>query len=268
LKLYLNFQRELTETELQAIRELVKRRSRREPLQHIVGTTSFCGLEIRCSPSAVVPRPETELLAERACQFIHGRPSQHPLVLDIGTGTGCIAIAVAKNAPNARVIALDISEEALDLARDNAQRNSVGEQIDFRREDMRSFHGAGAESSAINSLGPAPGPFDLVVSNPPYIESDEIPLLQPEVRDFDPRLALDGGPDGLNFYREIASRARGWVLPDAKVMAEFGDGQAEAVKKIFERENWVVEEIVADYSPRPRILIGRRASQQREPRIS
>lgn len=246
LKLYLAFQRELTEPEVTAMRDCIRRRATREPLQHIVGTTWFCGFEMECTKDALVPRPETELLAERAWDFAKLRGGE-AVVLDAGTGTGCIAIAVAANAPGARVVAVDVSPEALALARRNSERNGTGERIELRNCDV--FGSAGA---AFDEAG-----LDLVVSNPPYIPGAEIDELEPEVREHDPRLALDGGVDGLDCYRALAQRAARWLKPGGKLMAEFGDGQAEALKLLFENENWIVEEIAPDYSGRPRILIAR-----------
>jgi release factor glutamine methyltransferase len=245
LKLYLNFERVLNEAELNQVRELVKRRAAREPLQHITGGTSFCGLEIKCSRAALVPRPETELLAERAWQFLSTFNSQPTTALDLGTGTGCIAIVIVKKSPGTMVHAVDVSEIALTLARENAVLNSVKEQIDFHHGD------------AFAAL-PSATRFDLIVSNPPYIAAEEIATLQPEVRDFDPRLALDGGVDGLDFYRRLAVEAPTFLKPRGKLMLEFGDGQETALAKLFFDEKWIVEEIVADYSSRPRILIARR----------
>jgi len=244
LKLYLNFDRPLAESELVALREMVKRRAAREPLQHILGSTSFCGLEIKSSRAALVPRPETELLAERAWRFLSTLNSQSSTVLDFGTGTGCIAIAIARNAPHTDVHAVDVSNEALTLARENTSANNLDGQITFHQGD--GFAAVPQGSS-----------FDLIVSNPPYIALAEIATLEPEVRDFDPRAALDGGEDGLDFYRLLAREARVYLKPHGRLMLEFGDGQAEDLKKIFSAEKWIVEEIVADYSARPRILMAR-----------
>lgn len=244
LKLYLNFERALNEGELNQLREMVKRRAAREPLQHILGTTSFCGLEIKCSRAALIPRPETELLAERGWKFLSTLNSQPSTALDLGTGSGCIAIAIAANAPAAQIHASDISPEALALAKENAARNNVAERITFH-------FGNGFEAL------PSDAKYDLLVSNPPYIAAEEISSLQPEVRDFDPRLALEGGVDGLDFYRRIAVEARPFLNPRGKLMMEFGDGQADALKKIFSSEKWIVDEFVADYTGRARILIAR-----------
>ena len=244
MKLYLNFDRVLTAPETDGLRELVKRRGQREPLQHITGSTSFCGHEIAVSRHALVPRPETELLAELGWKFLSTINHQSSTALDFGTGTGCIAIALAAKCPNAKITALDVSAEALALARQNAALNQVAERIQLLQGD--------GFAALVNEAQ-----FDLLISNPPYIASAEIETLEPEVKDFDPRGALDGGADGLDFYRRLAAEAKPFLKPDGKIMVEFGDGQADNIKKIFEDEKWIVEAVQADYSQRARILVAR-----------
>jgi len=241
MKLYLNFDRALSPAEIDSLRELVKRRGQREPLQHIIGSTSFCGYEIAVNRHALVPRPETELLAELGWKFLSTINHQPSTALDFGTGSGCIAIALAAKCPDAGIVATDISADALALATENAKKNSVVERIKF-------LQGDGFAALSNNSK------FNLIVSNPPYIPSAEIATLQPEVRDFDPRGALDGGADGLDFYRRISEEAKPFLKPDGKIMLEFGDGQANAIKAIFENEKWIVEAVREDYSQRARIL--------------
>jgi len=245
MKLYLNFERALAPAEVDSLREFIKRRSQREPLQHITGSTSFCGYEIAVSRHVLVPRPETELLAEFGWQFLSTINPQPASCFDLCTGSGCIAIALAAKCPQAKIVATDISTEALTLAKENTARNNVAERIEFLPGD-----GFAALSATAR--------FDLIVSNPPYIPSAEIATLQPEVRDFDPRLALDGGADGLEFYRLIAAQAGAFLKPGGKVMVEFGDGQAAAIGKIFETEKWIVEAVQADYSHRARILVAKK----------
>jgi len=287
MKLYLNFERALTPAETDALRELVKRRGQREPLQHITGSASFCGLEIAVNRHALVPRPETELLAELGWKFLNklseGRVTRAPCpndksefrgsqssplrALDFGTGTGCIAIALAVKGPNAKITAIDISADALVLARENAARNGVADRIEFlrgggfaalqsegrvTRAPESNIEIGGSQSSPLRKME-----FDLIISNPPYVPSAEIATLQSEVRDFDPRAAVDGGVDGLDFYRLLASRAAVFLKPAGRVMLEFGDGQAEAIQKILETENWIVEAVKEDYSQRARILIAK-----------
>jgi release factor glutamine methyltransferase len=244
MRLYLNFERALSPAETDALRELVKRRGQREPLQHIIGSTSFCGYEIAVNRHALVPRPETELLAELGWQFLSTLNAQRSNAFDFGTGTGCIAITLAARCPNAKITATDISADALALAKENAERNQVAERIEFLQGDG---------FAAV----PKDEPFDLIISNPPYIPSAEIATLQPEVRDFDPRAALDGGADGLDFYRMLAVEAKPFLKPDGKIMLEFGDGQADDIKRIFENEKWIVEAVKEDYSQRARILIAK-----------
>jgi len=259
MKLYLSFERALAPAETDALRELVKRRGRREPLQHITGSTSFCGLEIAVNRHALVPRPETELLAEEGWKLLQGRagspqpaaarsenaPCQNLHALDFGTGTGCIAIALAVKCPKSKIVATDVSPDALTLAKENAARHNVAERIQFLQGD--GFAAFPTDTS-----------FDLIISNPPYIPSAEIATLQPEVRDFDPHAALDGGADGLDFYRRLGKEAKSFLKPDGKIMLEFGDGQDGTIRTIFEAEKWIVEAVKEDYSHRARILIARK----------
>ena len=279
MKLYLNFECALTAAETGTLRELIKRRGQREPLQHIVGSTSFCGLEMAVNRHALVPRPETELLAEEGWKFLNGRAgSPQPAAarsgnapypglraLDLGTGTGCIAIALAVKCPDAKIVATDISADALALAGENAKRNGVTARIEFLQSDgfaavLKRWGGRTREPKenlSDGSPGGLPDRFDLLISNPPYIPSAEIAMLQPEVRDFDPRAALDGGTDGLDFYRMLAMQAKPFLKADGKIMLEFGDDQAPAIRAIFDAEKWIVEAVKEDYSHRARILIAR-----------
>ena len=245
MKLYLSFERALAPAETDALRELVKRRGRREPLQHLTGSVSFCGLEIAVNRQALVPRPETELLAEQGWQFLSTLNPQPSTALDFGTGTGCLAIALAVKCPGAKITAVDVSAEALALAGENAARHNVAGQIQF----------LGGDGFAAFSTAAA---FDLIISNPPYIPTEEIATLQPEVRDFDPRAALDGGADGLDFYRRLAKEAQSFLKPDGRIMLEFGDDQDGTIRNIFEGEKWIVEAVKEDYSHRARILIARK----------
>jgi len=245
MKLYLSFDRELTGPELDALRGFVKRRGDREPLQHIVGWTSFCGLEMIVTRDVLVPRPETELLAARALKFLQSRGTAAATVLDFGTGSGCLAIAIAAQAPGAELHAVDISEAALEVARRNAERHQVSGRIHF-------YGGDGFDAL------PAGLRFELIVSNPPYIARDEIETLQPEVRDHDPRLALDGGPDGLDFYRRLAIEGPTRLNGGGRLMVELGDGQEMAARALFEAEHWRVEGVENDETGRARILIARR----------
>jgi release factor glutamine methyltransferase len=241
MKLYLNFERPLTNQETETLRQWIKRRGQHEPLQHIIGSVSFCGYEIAVDRRALVPRPETEILAELGWNFLSSSPGSKT-ALDVGTGTGCIAIAMAAKCPDARITATDFSSDALALANENAAKNTVSGRIEFLHGDAFTAPPPGAQ-------------FDLIISNPPYIPTAEIETLQPEVRDFDPRAALNGGADGLDFYRVFAAQAKPFLKPAGKIMLEFGDGQAPTIQSIFEQQNWIVEAIKDDYSQRARILI-------------
>lgn len=245
MKLYLNFERQLTEPELDSLRKLVQRRGQREPLQHLVGSTSFCGLEIAVNRHVLIPRPETELLAEAGWQFLATLNAKPSTALDFGTGSGCIAMALAAKSPTTRVTALDVSAEALGIAKQNAVKSNLSDRIEFR-------HGDGFAALEPNER------FDLIVSNPPYITSAEIETLEPEVRDHDPRGALDGGADGLDFYHRLATDAAAFLKPGGKLMLEFGEGQADAISVLLTAQGWVVEAVHPDYTKRLRYLIARR----------
>ena len=207
--LYLNFDRPLHDRELTVYRGMVARRARREPLQHILGTQEFDGLEFMVSPAVLIPRHDTEVLVAAAC----AQAPQASTVLDVGTGSGCVAVALARRLPQASVTAIDLSPDALAVARCNAKQHQV--KIEFL---LGSF------------FQPVAGRrFDLIVSNPPYIPTPKLAGLEPEVRDFDPRLALDGGPDGLDAYRTLVSAAPHYLVPGGWLLVEVGAGQDRAV---------------------------------------
>lgn len=244
MKLYLNFDRVLSETELDRLRHWVKRRGEREPLQHILGSTWFCGVEVLVNREVLIPRPETELLAERALPFLSTVAPPPATALDFGTGSGCLAIVLAVRSPTTRVHALDISEPALKVARQNAERHPTANPVRFYLGD-----GFAALPRELR--------FDLIVANPPYIPSADIGKLQPEVRDYDPRLALDGGLDGLEFYRRLAAEARAWLKPQGRLMVELGDGQLASAGGLLASAGWTIESVECDYAGRERILIAR-----------
>lgn len=247
LKLYLNFDRVLTPAELDQARACVKRRGQREPLQHILGSVSFCGLELAVSREVLIPRPETEQVAEQAWERLAGSSqiqTRAPLVLDVGTGSGCLAIAIAVHCPNAQMHAVDLSADALKVAAANAARHGVADRITF-------FQG--------NLFAPLPPgtTYSLIVSNPPYLATAAIKALEPEVRDFDPMMALDGGEDGLTFIRRLAAEAPPFLQRDGPMVVELGDGQAWSAREVFENARWCVEAIQSDLAGRERILIAR-----------
>lgn len=248
LNLYLNFNRLLGEAELSVVRDYVKRRAGHEPLQHILGYASFCGVDFTVKPTVLVPRPETEILAEHAWQCLlspNGYTPGGPAVLDLGTGSGCLAIILALRCPTARIVAMDVSPDALAVAQLNARTHGVAARVYFCAGDR------------LNPLA-SPLELDLLVTNPPYIPTSQIAALQPEVRDFEPRVALDGGADGLEFFRYLARTAGPYLRVGGRLMAEFGDLQEVAVQELFSHHGWRIEKIAPDNAGKPRILVAGR----------
>jgi release factor glutamine methyltransferase len=211
--LYVNFDKPLTDDELARVRELVARRARREPLQYLLGTQEFAGLDFLVTPAVLIPRHDTEVLLAEALRVAPAAET----VLDIGTGSGCLAISLAKQLPAAAVTAIDLSPEALVVAKQNAERNGV--RVEFCQGSL---------------LTPIAGrSFALMVSNPPYIPTADLAALQPEVREFEPLLALDGGPDGLDCYRVLIPAAVAHLEHNGWLLVEIGIGQDGAVQELF-----------------------------------
>ena len=236
--LYVNFERPLNADELSRYREKVQRRAGREPIQYILAETEFWSLPFHVNPAVLIPRADTEVLVEEALKRMDGCSS----VLDIGTGSGAIAIALAHEKPELQVTALDCSESALDVARGNARRNGVGERVDCLLGDLKNL---------------PPGPFDMIVSNPPYIPSRDWAQLMPEVRDHEPRLALDGGDDGLEAYRRIAVQSVRILPPGGWLLVEIGIGQAADVNALFKAAGLTDVVQRDDYAGIPRVVMGR-----------
>ena len=222
---------------LERFRAMLSRRAAREPLAYIIGHKEFFSLDLEVTSAVLIPRPETETLVDAALTFLASRPDAR--VLDIGTGSGAIAVAIAVNAPRARVTATDLSNEALQVARRNATRHRCSDRIDFAMADL--FPSAIAK-------------FDLIVSNPPYIPSAAILSLDPEVAHFEPRGALDGGADGLAFYRRIAAQARQHLVDGGGVMVEAGAGQANEVVALFQRAQFSKIDTVRDLAGIERVV--------------
>jgi len=236
--LYVNFERPLNNDELTAFRERVKRRAQREPVQYILGETEFWSLMFNVNPAVLVPRADTEVLVEESLARIEGSAR----VLDVGTGSGAIAIALAHEKPEIQVTALDCSEPALEVARDNARRNGVAERVTCLVGDLASL---------------PPGPFAMVVSNPPYIPSGDWQKLMPEVRDHEPRLALDGGDDGLEAYRQLVMQAGQVLIPGGWLLVEVGINQATDVSALFKAAGLIEIGQRNDYSGVARVVMGR-----------
>lgn len=249
------------EKNFQRYQELVKRRLKHEPTAYLLGNQPFLGLNIIVNRSVLIPRPETELLAEKVMALIKENNSPHLpagrhglnvgnqkiVIADIGTGSGCIAIALAKGLPQAEVYAIDSSSDALKVAKQNAEQYHVADRCHFIKGNL---------------LDPLKEPVDLIVANPPYIPSAEIKKLQPEVRDWEPKQALDGGKDGLDYIRKIIAESPKHLKPNGRLMMEFGFGQAAEIEKlaaaIFNQY-----EVVKDYAGIPRLLISGPAAASR-----
>ncbi len=214
------------------------------PLPYLVQECEFFGLSFHCDERALIPRPETETLVEAALERLKNR--SHPFVADLGTGTGCIAVSIAHTLPDATVYATDVQRDTLDLARENAIRHDVAGRIHFIPGDVDDWAAPLLRATSIK--------FDAVFSNPPYIPREEIARLQPEIRDWEPRPALDGGPDGLDCYRRIATQSGALLKPDGFLMVELGAGQDEAVRAIFTAAGWSVEPPLFDLAGVARVL--------------
>lgn len=243
LDLYLEFERELDETTLTALREMVRRRTEGEPLQYITGEAEFCGLKFAVDRRVLIPRPETELLVETALERFKGRSAVK--VVDLCTGSGCIAVALAKRlVEDAEIVATDVSEEALAVAESNAKRHGVEKKIRFLQGDLL-------------SVLPESLRADAIISNPPYIASGDLAGLPKEVRDFEPSQALLAGKDGLEVYRRIAVDACRFLLPDGFLGLELGDGQYATVRRLCDENGWSVEQVKTDLQGKERVLIAR-----------
>ena len=212
------------------MRACTARRVRREPMAYILGEREFWGLPFKVSPAVLVPRPDSETLIEAALALMPVR-TEPWRILDLGVGSGCLLLTLLREFPNARGVGVDASADALEVAQANADALGVGPRTTLVGGDWR--RPAWAEQ-----LG---GPFDLVISNPPYIEAAAIEGLMPDVARFEPRLALDGGPDGLVAYRAIAAAAAGLVVPGGRVLVEAGDGQAAEISTFIRSAGFAVE---------------------------
>ncbi len=238
MDLYLNFEKPLTPAELDILRPLVARRGNREPLQHIIGDTSFRGFVIKCDPRALIPRPETESLVDMAKDALNG--IENPFVVEIGTGTGAISIACAKEIEGAKVLATDISEDALALARENVQANGLDDTLSFAKGDLLDAVTVEAIKKATGDVfGEASTKIDCLIANLPYIPDGEKGKLQPEVDKFDPALALYGGPDGLDLVRKLLSQTEGKMNTGASILLEIGSEQADVLKNEAVNYPWL-----------------------------
>lgn len=224
IELYTRFDYCPAPEEMTMFRELVKRGAAQEPVGYLTGTAWFYSLELLVSPAVLIPRPETEVLVSEAIDHLRGLNRKESVgVLDLCCGSGCVVIAVAKNAGNGTFIASDLSGEALEIARENIQRHGLAEKVRLIESDLF----AGIDRAKC-------GAFDLIVSNPPYISEVEFAKLDANVRDYEPKTALFGGTDGLDYYRQIVGQAGDYLTDGGKLMVEIGYDQGDDVMALFE----------------------------------
>jgi release factor glutamine methyltransferase len=238
IELYLEFERELTETELGPLRVLVKRRSEAEPLQHLLGTVEFCGITFLCDKRAMVPRPETEQLVELVESRIENRESR---IVDVGTGSGVIALSLAAKFPEAKVLAVDVSDDALALAQENAARLNLSTRVQFRKSCL---------------LENVEGVFDLIVANLPYISTQDRHTLSREVL-HDPEIALFAGTRGDELVHELIDQAPTRLQPGGMLALEIGLGQSEALLSALAEKNYRDICSKTDYNGVTRFLFAR-----------
>lgn len=243
LQLYLNHERPVVAIELDRYRALVRERGKRVPLQLLVGEVEILEHSFLVRAGVFIPRPETEVLIERcrALPFAGGGPGT---IVEAGVGTGCIGLSLLTHWPQARLVGYDVNPAAIALTRENAERLQVVDRLELRT------------TSAFE--GPELPACDLLVSNPPYVRADVIDSLAPEVRDHDPREALDGGDDGLHAVRALAERGLAAVVPGGWIALEHGDDQGESAPAVLRAAGWADVAVHDDLSGRPRVTIGRR----------
>ncbi|MCS6862646.1 MAG: peptide chain release factor N(5)-glutamine methyltransferase [Abditibacteriales bacterium] len=246
---------EMAADELSRFVQLIQRRRQREPVPYIIGTQEFMGLTFRVTPDVLIPRPETERLVEATVEILRSPESRNGLrngqnarrLADIGTGSGAIAISLARLLPDVQVYATDISEAALAVARENAERLGVRERVAFARGNcLQPLRQWGLQ-----------GQLQAMVSNPPYIPHSDVDSLPPEVSRYEPRIAWDGGADGLAFYRCLAAEAAEFLCPDGFIACEVGIHQSRAVCELFRRAGFARQEVIKDYGGIERVIIAR-----------
>lgn len=243
INLYIKFADNVGDDILADFKKLIIRRSKREPLAYITGFQPFMGLDFIITPDVLVPRPETEILIQTILDIVNPKSqlpkSQQYKIFDIGTGSGAIAISLAKYIDQSTVVGIDISEKAVEIAKQNAQKHGMSDRCNFVVGDL--FGGVNEK-------------FDIIVSNPPYIPTSEIEKLQPEISKYEPRSALDGGEDGLDYYRKISASAKNYINDDGKLIFEIGFGQADNVKDIISQNGFELLKAIKDYSGIERVI--------------
>jgi release factor glutamine methyltransferase len=251
IELYMHFDKAVEQVKLDTLRGLVKRAGEHEPIGYLVGRTEFYSLELNVCRDCLIPRPETELLVERAIEFLRTRTGTQ-YVLDLCTGCGCIAIAIAKNYPDVKVIATDISDAALSVAAKNIEKHKLADKITLLSGDLF--------EPIIRQLD-APA-FDLIVSNPPYVSEPEFEKLDKNVKDYEPHLALQGGFDGLAVYRRVTDQVNNFLKLDGALMMEIGYAQGSAIRHMLEATALFASiTIEKDLSNNDRIAIAKKSEQ-------
>jgi release factor glutamine methyltransferase len=240
VELYTHYEEEVGERARRAFRELVRRRAEGAPVAYLVRRKEFYSLTLEVSPAVLIPRPESEFVVVEFLEV--ARKIDQPRVADIGTGSGCLAIASAHQHPRSRVIAIDLSPEALELARRNAARHGLADRIDFRLGNL-------LEPIA------AEAPFDVILSNPPYIPTEVIPTLEPGVRDYEPHLALDGGVDGLRVVARLIEQAIPLLEPGGHLILEIGTAQEAPVRALIgAHPEFQLAPTIYDLRKHPRVI--------------
>ena len=250
IELYTQFDKPVARPQLDELRGLVKRAGEYEPVAYLTGKTEFYSLELNITSDCMIPRPETELLVQRAIEFLRTREGTQ-FACDLCTGSGCIAVAIAKNFPEARIIATDISAGALDVAAQNVEKHQLTERITLLQGDLF--------EPFIQPLDIEQ--FDLIVCNPPYVSAAEYETLEKNVKDFEPRIALFAGDDGLDVYRRIIEKTDQFLKVGAELMLEIGYAQGPAVQELLDQTDAFAEiKIEKDFHDNDRIVTAKRIS--------
>jgi len=250
IDLYTQFEKVVSQGQLNKLHDLVKRCAAQEPLAYLIGRCEFYSLDIKVTPNCMIPRPETELLVEKAIDFLRKREGKQ-FVCDLCTGSGCIAVAIAKNCPDIHIVATDICDSALSVAAKNVAGHNLDERVTLLCGDLFSPIIEGLDNTE----------FDLIVCNPPYVSSTEYEILEKNVKDHEPKHALFAGTDGLDIYRRIAARVDEFLKPEAALMLEIGYAQGKAVRELLEQTGVFGEiKIEKDHQNNDRVVFAKKST--------
>ena len=242
--LYSRLQERVSASQKNDFQQSLARRARHEPVAYIIGQQEFWSLAFQVNPCVLIPRPDTESVVETAVHVLTSSQTAAPQILDIGTGSGCIAVALATELPHANIWAVDRTQEILSLARRNADSHQVSQRLTFYCGDLLAPVTQGAPF------------FDLIVTNPPYIPPQALDTLQPEIREWEPRAALDGGADGLDFYHRLLYDSPGYIRPGGWLVAEIGEDQKDAVFQLGQKQRHLrFRTCRQDYAGRDRVVV-------------